>query len=107
MCLQFSLTLDPALHQVNHHGRNIEPWKPRGWSNWGFYHSRIRDKPGDTIENIVDVAHFPRSMVDRCSRGRKNKVFREDPILGDGDDPINKLRRWYELFYLPRETTRQ
>jgi len=33
----------------------------------------------------------------------KDKVYREDPILCDGDGPINKLRRWYEQFYLPRE----
>jgi 3-ketosteroid 9alpha-monooxygenase subunit A len=32
----------------------------------------------------------------------KDKVYREDPILCDGDGPINKLRRWYEQFYLPR-----
>lgn len=33
----------------------------------------------------------------------KDKVYREDPILCDGDGPINKLRRWYEQFFLPRE----
>ncbi|MFK7975542.1 MAG: Rieske 2Fe-2S domain-containing protein [Halioglobus sp.] len=32
----------------------------------------------------------------------KDKVYREDPILCDGDGPINKLRKWYEQFYLPR-----
>jgi 3-ketosteroid 9alpha-monooxygenase subunit A len=31
----------------------------------------------------------------------KNKVYRSDPILCDGDGPINKLRKWYEQFYLP------
>lgn len=31
----------------------------------------------------------------------KDKVYREDPILCDGDGPVNKLRRWYEQFYLP------
>jgi 3-ketosteroid 9alpha-monooxygenase subunit A len=31
----------------------------------------------------------------------KDKVYRVDPILCDGDGPINKLRRWYEQFYLP------
>ncbi len=33
----------------------------------------------------------------------KDKVYRENPILCDGDGPINKLRRWYEQFYLPLE----
>jgi 3-ketosteroid 9alpha-monooxygenase subunit A len=32
----------------------------------------------------------------------KDKVYREDPILCDGDGPINKLRSWYEQFYLPK-----
>jgi 3-ketosteroid 9alpha-monooxygenase subunit A len=31
----------------------------------------------------------------------KDKVYRADPILCDGDGPIGKLRRWYEQFYLP------
>jgi len=31
----------------------------------------------------------------------KDKVYREEPVLCDGDGPINKLRRWYEQFYLP------
>jgi 3-ketosteroid 9alpha-monooxygenase subunit A len=31
----------------------------------------------------------------------RDKVYREEPILCDGDGPINKLRRWYEQFYLP------
>ena len=32
----------------------------------------------------------------------KDKVYRDEPILCDGDGPINKLRKWYEQFYLPR-----
>lgn len=31
----------------------------------------------------------------------KDKVYRSEPILCDGDGPINKLRKWYEQFYLP------
>ena len=31
----------------------------------------------------------------------KDKIYRADPILCDGDGPIHKLRRWYEQFYLP------
>lgn len=30
----------------------------------------------------------------------KDKIYREEPVLCDGDGPINKLRRWYEQFYL-------
>lgn len=31
----------------------------------------------------------------------KDKIYQADPILCAGDGPINKLRRWYEQFYLP------
>ena len=207
---------------------DIPEWGPNGWGDWVFYRSRIRAKPCDIIENIVDIAHFPhvhggfvqswenrfdkRSVtqlstvkrdpkanmiippgvvfdveaarneagedadawgdatyhgpsimyyyteskspevsfrswwvnchipvnsteVDLCSAvmvsslddkplaqefaqlypqmahvafGQdvevwKDKVYREDPNLCDGDGPINKLRRWYEQFYLPGE----
>ncbi|MEZ5504410.1 MAG: Rieske 2Fe-2S domain-containing protein [Halioglobus sp.] len=205
----------------------IPEWGPQGWGDWVFYRSRIRARPCDIIENIVDIAHFPhvhggavqswenrfgeRSVtqlssvkrdptanmvippgvgfdleaarseageeadawgdatyhgpsimyyytestspavsfrswwvnchipvssqeVDLCSAvilssltdeplatefaqlypemahiafGQdveiwKDKVYREDPILCDGDGPISKLRRWYEQFYLPQ-----
>lgn len=205
---------------------DIPQWGSQGWGDWVFYRSRIRAKPCDIIENIVDIAHFPhvhggrvktwenrfaeRSVtqlsrvegdpdarmiippgagidlqaarseaandadawgdatyhgpsimyyytessspavsfkswwvnchtpvngneVDLCSAvilssltdeplpeefallypqlahiafGQdveiwKDKVYRDDPILCDGDGPINKLRRWYEQFYLP------
>lgn len=32
----------------------------------------------------------------------KDKIYQPNPILCNGDGPINKLRRWYEQFYLPR-----
>jgi 3-ketosteroid 9alpha-monooxygenase subunit A len=31
----------------------------------------------------------------------KDKIYQADPILCDGDGPINKLRRWYDQYYLP------
>lgn len=31
-----------------------------------------------------------------------DKVYRDSPILCDGDGPVNKLRKWYEQFFLPR-----
>ena len=210
---------------------DIVPWGPEGWGDWIFYRSRIRARPCDVIENIVDIAHFPhvhggrvqswenrfgeRSVtqlsrvkshpdarmiippgtlldlesvrsdtsgqadawgdatyhgpsimyyytesrssqlsfrswwvnchtpvdeneVDLCSAvivssltdeplpeeftalypqlahiafGQdveiwRNKVYRADPILCDGDGPIHKLRRWYEQFYLPLSDNR-
>ncbi|MCB1687999.1 MAG: Rieske (2Fe-2S) protein [Halioglobus sp.] len=204
----------------------ITEWGSQDWGDWQFYRSRIRARPCDIIENIVDIAHFPhvhggrvqswenrfgertvtqlstvkrdpqanmiippgvvfdvesardeagqdadawgdatyhgpsimyyytesrspdvsfrswwvnchtpvnQDEVDLCSAvivsslgdtplpvefaelypqmahaafGQdveiwKDKIYREDPILCDGDGPINKLRRWYEQFYLP------
>jgi 3-ketosteroid 9alpha-monooxygenase subunit A len=29
----------------------------------------------------------------------ENKLFREVPVLCDGDGPIMKLRKWYAQFY--------
>lgn len=206
----------------------IEHWGDDGWGDWQFHRSRIRAKPCDVIENIVDIAHFPhvhggrvasfenkfgprtvtqlsrvkqhvdaqmivppnlpfdmkqlrddsagtdadawgdatyhgpsimyyytesrgselsyrawwvnchtpvnQDEVDLCSAvivaslddrplppeftelypvsahaafGQdveiwRDKIYQQQPILCDGDGPINKLRRWYEQFYLPR-----
>lgn len=32
----------------------------------------------------------------------EHKVWRDPPMLCDGDGPIGQLRRWYRQFYLPR-----
>ncbi len=37
----------------------------------------------------------------------ENKLYREVPVLCDGDGPITQLRRWYRQFYVPREATTQ
>lgn len=51
---------------------------------------------------------FARGYVDNLREGFlqdvriwENKVYRERPILCDGDGPIGKLRRWYKQFYRP------
>jgi 3-ketosteroid 9alpha-monooxygenase subunit A len=227
-----ALWYERAGEEAENYLPDIAQWGQQGWGDWVFYRSRIRAKPCDIIENIVDIAHFPhvhggfvkswenrfgeRSVtqlstvrrdpdarmiippgvvfdveaarseagveadawgdatyhgpsimyyyteskspevsfrswwvnchtpvneheVDLCSAviissltdeplapeftqlypqmahvafGQdveiwKDKVYREDPILCDGDGPINKLRRWYEQFYLPLENTGQ
>jgi 3-ketosteroid 9alpha-monooxygenase subunit A len=33
----------------------------------------------------------------------ENKLYREMPVLCDGDGPITQLRRWYRQFYVPPE----
>lgn len=37
----------------------IEDWGGDAWGDWQFHRSRVRAKPCDVIENIVDIAHFP------------------------------------------------
>ncbi|MEZ5568076.1 MAG: Rieske 2Fe-2S domain-containing protein [Halioglobus sp.] len=223
-----ALWYDPQRGEPDDYLPDITQWGEQGWGDWQFFRSRIRAKPCDVIENIVDIAHFPHvhggrvrkwenrfgeftvtqlstvdsdagaSMIqppdapfdlfaarentsgeaadawgdatyhgpsimyyytesrnpdfgfrswwvnchtpvdgnelDLCSAvifsrlderplpaefvrmypqmahlafGQdveiwRDKVYREEPILCDGDGPIAKLRRWYEAFYLPR-----
>lgn len=49
---------------------------------------------------------FVAQYVDNLKRGFEddikiweNKIYREPPLLCDGDGPIGKLRRWYRQFY--------
>ncbi len=30
----------------------------------------------------------------------ENKVYLEEPVLCDGDGPINKYRKWFQQFYV-------
>jgi 3-ketosteroid 9alpha-monooxygenase subunit A len=32
----------------------------------------------------------------------EHKLFRTNPVLCDGDGPLNKLRKWYQQFYTDR-----
>jgi 3-ketosteroid 9alpha-monooxygenase subunit A len=52
---------------------------------------------------------FARSYVEMLQEGFEqdvriweHKVWRDHPVLCDGDGPIMKLRRWYAQFYAPR-----
>jgi len=36
----------------------------------------------------------------------ENKLYRETPVLCDGDGPISQLRRWYRQFYVQPEEPR-
>jgi 3-ketosteroid 9alpha-monooxygenase subunit A len=35
----------------------------------------------------------------------EHKVWRDHPVLCDGDGPIMKLRKWYAQFYAPSPAT--
>ncbi len=61
---------------------------------------------------IDKTAAFTEQYIDNLRRGYlqdvaiwENKVFREKPILCDGDGDIGGVRRWYRQFYAPREGT--
>lgn len=58
---------------------------------------------------IEKTAAFVDQYIDNLRRGYlqdvaiwENKVFRERPILCDGDGDIGAVRRWYRQFYAPR-----
>jgi 3-ketosteroid 9alpha-monooxygenase subunit A len=55
--------------------------------------------PDDFIDMYPQMAH---AAFGQDVEIWKDKVYRENPILCDGDGPIAKLRSWYEQFYLPR-----
>jgi 3-ketosteroid 9alpha-monooxygenase subunit A len=54
--------------------------------------------PGEFAKMYPQMAHAAFGQDVEIWKG---KIYREDPILCDGDGPITKLRRWYEQFYLP------
>ena len=54
--------------------------------------------PDEFLLNYPQMAHAAFSQDVEIW---KDKIYQPDPILCDGDGPINKLRRWYEQFYLP------
>jgi 3-ketosteroid 9alpha-monooxygenase subunit A len=56
--------------------------------------------PADFLELYPQMAH---AAFGQDVEIWKDKIYQADPILCDGDGPINKLRRWYEQFYLPQE----
>lgn len=54
-----ALWYDPENGPTEDYLPDIAEWGDEGWGDWQFQRSRIRAKPCDVIENIVDVAHFP------------------------------------------------
>jgi 3-ketosteroid 9alpha-monooxygenase subunit A len=86
----------------------------RSW--WVNYHTPINDEELDLCSAVIvaslDERPLPQEFITlypqtaHAAFGQdveiwKSKVYRDNPILCDGDGPINKLRRWYEQFYLP------
>lgn len=54
--------------------------------------------PAEFVELYANTAH---AAFGQDVEIWKDKIYQADPILCDGDGPVNKLRRWYEQYYLP------
>ena len=53
-------------------------------------------KNADITQLILDNAH---EQVDQDIPIWENKIYRDKPILCDGDGPISQYRKWFEQFY--------
>ncbi|TXS95448.1 Rieske 2Fe-2S domain-containing protein [Parahaliea maris] len=86
----------------------------RSW--WVNYHTPVNDDEVDLCSAVIMSSLTDEPLPEEFTRlypvtahaafGQdvliwQDKMYREDPILCDGDGPITKLRRWYEQFYLP------
>ncbi|MGH7297764.1 MAG: 3-ketosteroid-9-alpha-hydroxylase, partial [Polyangiaceae bacterium] len=57
---------------------------------------------GDRKKTEGYVAHYMANLkagFEDDIRIWENKLYREQPVLCDGDGPISALRRWYRQFY--------
>lgn len=83
------------------------------WVNW---HTPVNDEEVDLCSAVILASltdePLPAEFVElyantaHAAFGQdveiwKDKIYQADPILCDGDGPVNKLRRWYEQYYLP------
>jgi len=86
---------------------------------WVNYHIPVNSEELDLCSSVIVSSltdePLPREFVDMYPQSAhaafgmdveiwKDKIYQAEPILCDGDGPINKLRRWYEQFYLPLES---
>ncbi|HCS26343.1 MAG TPA: hypothetical protein DIW43_02750 [Spongiibacteraceae bacterium] len=84
---------------------------------WLNYHTPINNEEVELVSGVIVASltdePLPKEFYDTYPISAiaafgsdvevwETKKYRNDPILCDGDGPINKLRKWYERFYLPR-----
>lgn len=92
-----------------------EAFSYQSW--WVNYHTPINDEEVDlcsaVIVNSLTDEPLPQDFIEQYPLTAhaafwqdveiwQDKMYQPEPILCDGDGPVNKLRRWYENFYLPR-----
>ena len=84
---------------------------------WVNYHTPINDEEVELTSGVIVASlndeplpadffeMYPVTAIAAFGQDVEvweTKVYRPDPILCDGDGPINKLRKWYDRFYQPR-----
>ncbi|WP_372748030.1 Rieske 2Fe-2S domain-containing protein [Litorivivens sp.] len=84
---------------------------------WLNYHTPINNEEVELTSGVIVASltdePLPQEFVDQYPLSAiaafgsdvevwETKKYRSDPILCDGDGPINKLRKWYDRFYRPR-----
>jgi 3-ketosteroid 9alpha-monooxygenase subunit A len=84
---------------------------------WLNYHTPIDSEQLDLASSVIVAPYgdntLPEEFLDMYPQMAhaafwqdvviwQTKIYRSDPILCDGDGSINKLRKWYEQFYLPK-----
>lgn len=84
---------------------------------WLNYHTPLNDDEVELTSGVIVASltdePLPQDFVDSYPLSAiaafgsdvevwETKKYRSDPILCDGDGPINKLRKWYDRFYRPR-----
>ncbi len=114
-----------AWGDATYHGPNVmyyftesrsEPMSFQSW--WVNYHTPINNEEIELTSGVIVASlderplpaefkdMYPRSAIAAFSQDAeiwRTKVYQPNPILCDGDGPVNKLRKWYERFYLPRQ----
>jgi 3-ketosteroid 9alpha-monooxygenase subunit A len=84
---------------------------------WINYHTPVDDETIDLTSGVIVTSMTDEPLTDEfwdlypttaiAAFGQdieiwSTKKYQPNPILCDGDGPINKLRKWYNRFYLPR-----
>ncbi len=116
--------LEPGDNWATYHGPAImyfyteNPTAPFPYKSWWLnYYTPIDDDTLDLGSSVIVAPYgdneLPQEFLDVYPETAhaafsqdvviwETKTYQRDPILCAGDGPVNKLRKWYEQFYLPR-----
>jgi 3-ketosteroid 9alpha-monooxygenase subunit A len=116
--------VDPGDNWATYHGPSImyfyteNPNAPFPFKSWWLnYYTPIDSETLDLASSVIVAPYgdneLPQEFIDMYPETAhaafqqdvviwETKIYRSDPILCAGDGAINKLRKWYEQFYLPK-----